>query len=295
MVVLTLSQTYMLSRSDSTSPGMEMHVFVTGNDDDTCTVKCWHKQFPEPEKILEIGDMVHINVDQYGGHQEEIEKEYKANHKNFGEAEITHLRQFMVLSLESWIDPSLNNRRSCRVLLQERDRQDPDNDGVYWVFYTRFRTPYAPEVEKYLARIGRELTDETIAEAETRGEKCEEGRLTDIEMAPTEYIKFCWDYYVRHSYYNENYGNAVSLSTKRFPDQDPDPDEGKVTAISIFALPLAIIWGFIPEGMTGLTYFLAAAFFSALFFVFNNSWFIILCIWIIYWTNNARLKTNSRF
>ena len=280
------------------SPAMEMHVWMRPDENGFVDLKCYYRKCEKPECTILPGDMVHINVSQFGD-------DYKNRLDESGNIPLNviwaELRQFEVVEMKTvdakyeWRPGDYVDRKRAIVILKEKDREFPQNDGQYWVFYDAFGQKYKGVTRVGLSKIGRELTDEKIAAAIERGKIDNYGEYgigVHLTMAPTYYVQRCWEYYVEKNHYNKNYGRAVAHTTYAFPDTDEKVEaETKLTPLAIIG---GLIWGFIPEGYLGVTYLALAIFFSLCVCVMYNGWFIILCIMLIYWGANAKLKTNTK-
>lgn len=300
MLKLTGRDCINISMFGSTSPSMEQHVWMRPDNEGNVSLECWYRECKKPECKIKIGNMVHINVSMFG-------EDYLGKLDSSGNIPLdliwAELRQFEVVDMKvipakyEWKPGSFSDHKRCIVILKEKDRQYPENDGQYWVFYDAMKQKYRGLTRIGLSKMGREYDDETINAA------IEQNRLDNygeweikpsLIMAPSSYVQRCWEYYVEHNFYNKTYAKGMAQTVYAFPDTDKQPGEETTDGDASGLILLAILWGFIPEGMAGVMYLILALFFSALFLVFNNSWLIILGIITIYWTSNVKLKTNMR-
>ena len=184
------------------SPAMEQHVWMRPDDEGNVNLECWYRKCKKPECKIKIGDMVHINVSQFGD-------DYLNKLDSTGNIPLNlsfvELRQFKVVDMRvipakyEWKPGNFSDTKRCIVILKERDRKYPENDGQYWVLYDALKQKYKGITRVGLRKMGREYDDELINAAIEDGKLDnygEHGIGVHLTMAPSSYVKRCWEYYV---------------------------------------------------------------------------------------------------
>lgn len=290
MIRLSVSDSYqMWSTQNTYGPHLGATVYIKGTEDNGVILRSLDR-YGNTISEINVGDYVHINMMNFSDYHKEMD-----HSPQFCSTLLwAELRQFKVLDMYS-VHESGYYSRECYVILQERDRQNPENDGQYWMFFCKGVPGTSLDTTNYLSKIGNELTEEAIENAKQKENRQYERRVLVLPliMCPSDYVQKKWEVFVKSSYYNKTYGKAMLKTVEAFPDADPDPNVQNENEES--SVLLAILWGFVPEGYIGFMYLLLALFFSACTCIMDTGWFIIICIIIIYWCSNIKLKTNRKF
>jgi hypothetical protein len=274
---------------DMNGPRLETYVDMRGTEDNGVNLFIKNRYGKELHQI-KVGDFVHINVLQFSDYQKNAEE----SGNKVATTPWTELRQFEVISMTS-VHPCGHYARDCDVILKERDRQFEQNDGNYWIFYSKGVPGTDMRTTNYLSKIGRVLDDEHIEYAKKYGEYERTVLILNVPMVRSDLMERSWELFVKYCFYNKTLGEGMLKTSMAFPDKDRDPEAEKENEVSAAAVLIGIIWGLIPEGTIGFTYLVLALFFSALVCVMENGWLIIIFITIIYWCSNASLKINRRY